>query len=176
MLTSIQQHPNLTRWRPGEDSGKHRPATNALVVLVYAHFSLFSRADEDEVLVWWFGCGIPVQVSAPRAGLNPKVHVSWHNFPRVWCCFSFTHQRPARVIGRFLILREGLHQRTDLESFGSKENITKTLSVPTEYSQIAYTVLPSISSPSRGLTPATFLSVPVGIIASPRWTDGRGLP
>ncbi len=76
MLAGVQQHPNLPRRWPGKNPRKHRAAPNAGVVLFYSR--IFHRAGvvEREVLVRRLGRGLPVEVSAPRAGLNPKVHSS----------------------------------------------------------------------------------------------------
>jgi hypothetical protein len=46
MLAGVQQHPDLTRWRPNKNPRKHRAAGTAGVVLFYS--SIFYRAGAVE--------------------------------------------------------------------------------------------------------------------------------
>ena len=76
MLARVQQHPNPPRRRPGENACKYRAAPNAGVVRFDSR--IFHRADavEREVLVRRLSSRLSVKVSAPRTGLNTKVHSS----------------------------------------------------------------------------------------------------
>jgi hypothetical protein len=76
MLAGVQQHPNLTRRRPGKNPRKHRAAPTAGVVLFRPGIFHRAGAVEGEVLMRRFARGLPVEVSTSRARLNPKVHRS----------------------------------------------------------------------------------------------------
>lgn len=73
MLTGVQQHPDLTRWRPDKNPRKQRVAANASVVLFRSGIFHCCGAVEGEVLMRRFARGLPVEVSTSRAGLNPEV-------------------------------------------------------------------------------------------------------
>ena len=76
MLTGVQQHPDLTRWRPDKNPRKHRVAANARVVLFRSGIFQCAGAVEFEVLRRGLSRCPAVEVSTLRAGLNPKVHSS----------------------------------------------------------------------------------------------------
>ena len=76
MLTGVQQHPDLTRWRPDKNPRKHRMAANASVVLFRSGIFHCCGAVEGEVLMWRFGRRLSIEVSTSRARLNPEVHSS----------------------------------------------------------------------------------------------------
>lgn len=76
MLAGVQQHPDLTRWRPNKNPRKHRLAANAGVVLFRSGIFHRAGAVEGEVLMWRFGRRLSIEVSTPRARLNPEVHSS----------------------------------------------------------------------------------------------------
>ena len=76
MLAGVQQHPNLPLQRPGKNSRKRRTAPNTGVVLFHSLILHRAGAGEREVLMRRLSGRFPVEVGAPRAGLNPKVHLS----------------------------------------------------------------------------------------------------
>jgi len=76
MLTGVQQHPDLKRWRPDKNPRKHRVAANARVVLFRSGIFHCAGAVEGEVLVRRFGRRLSGDVSTSRARLNPEVHSS----------------------------------------------------------------------------------------------------
>ena len=76
MLAGVQQHPDLTRWRPNKNPRKHRLAANAGVVLFRSGIFHRAGAVEGEVLMRRLSGWLPVEVSASCARLNPEVHSS----------------------------------------------------------------------------------------------------
>jgi hypothetical protein len=74
VLAGIQQHPDLTRRRPGQNARKYPAAPNARVVSFNSRIFCRARAARPQVLVRKLRRRFPVQVSALCAGLNPKVH------------------------------------------------------------------------------------------------------
>ena len=76
MLTGVQQHPDLKRWRPDKNPRKHRVAANARVVLFRSGIFHCAGAVEGEVLMRMLSRRLSIEVSTPRARLNPEVHSS----------------------------------------------------------------------------------------------------
>jgi hypothetical protein len=78
MLAGIQQRPSLPRRGPRENAHKRRVAPHTGVMLFRSYMRILrrTRTVEGKVPMRRLSARFAVEVSAPCAGLNPKVHSS----------------------------------------------------------------------------------------------------
>jgi hypothetical protein len=74
MLAGVQQHPDPSGGRPGENAREYAAATHAREVLFHGHVFRSAGAIERQVAVRLDGGGLAIKISARRARLNPEIH------------------------------------------------------------------------------------------------------
>jgi hypothetical protein len=74
VLPRVQEHPDLSRRRTGENACKHAAAPHAGVVLFCSRILHGADAVGRQVVVRSRSSRLPVEISAPCAWLNPEFH------------------------------------------------------------------------------------------------------
>jgi hypothetical protein len=100
VLHRVQEHPDLSRRRPGENARKYAAAAPVGVALFDARILHVASAIKRQLVVRVYGGQLAVKVSARRARLNPEIHSKRDNPPRfrlgkLQCCLGRRHRAPA---------------------------------------------------------------------------------